>query len=84
VKADSHEKQWTIPPPIQRRDSYLQAVAREYDAKRKRKRREREEKASSYKKTARDALREHCKQKRGRACSSLPALVDGAEAELVP
>jgi hypothetical protein len=44
--------------------------------------RERGEKASSYKKTARDALREHCKQKRGRACSSLPALVDGAEAKL--
>jgi hypothetical protein len=44
--------------------------------------REREEKASSYKKTARDALREHRKQKRGRACSSLPALVDGAEAKL--
>jgi hypothetical protein len=44
--------------------------------------REREEKASSYKKTARDALREHCKQNRGRACSSLPAMVDGAEAKL--
>jgi hypothetical protein len=44
--------------------------------------REREEKSSSYKKTARDVLREHCKQKRGRACSSLPSLVHGAEAKL--
>lgn len=35
---------------------------------------EREEKASRYKKTARDVLRERCKQNRGRACSSLPDL----------
>jgi hypothetical protein len=43
---------------------------------------EREEKASRYKKTARDVLREHCKQNRGRACLSLPALAHGAEAKL--
>jgi hypothetical protein len=35
---------------------------------------EREEKASRYKKTARDVLRERCKQNRGRASSSLPDL----------